>query len=46
MLKVMTGPKPMALLKGRGFKCAVERFFILCGPQPARSDAEFLESLD
>jgi hypothetical protein len=42
MLKVMTMPKPMALMKGR----AVERFFILCGPQPARSDAEFLESLD
>ncbi len=27
MLKVMAIPEPMALLKGRAFRCAVERFF-------------------
>jgi hypothetical protein len=46
MLKVMARPEPMALLKVRTFRCAVERFFIICGLQPARSEAEFVESLD
>ncbi len=31
MLKVLVGREPMALLEGRTFRYAAERFFIICG---------------